>query len=304
MGQVSSRMQGARNDIIRAGRRVRGAGSLPGFVVIGVQRGGTTTLFATLRRHPAVGDPLRKEIHYFDSAYARPLGWYRSFFPSVQAMRHRGERVTGEASPSYVFHPLVPERVAETLPGARFIVMLRDPVARAWSHHSHQTALGNETLSFEEAIDAEEARLVGEQERIASDPSFAATRFRRVSYLARGDYAPQLERWFSAVGKDRLLVLVSEEFFADPLMSFRGVERFLDLPHWENVGPITARYAPGLATNEMSDETRERLRSSFAPKIRRTEELLGRELPWPRPTATTSEDRPSAPAAPRGDSGS
>jgi hypothetical protein len=164
--------------------------------------------------------------------------------------------------------------------------------------------LGNETLSFEEAIDAEEARLVGEQERIASDPSFAATRFRRVSYLARGDYAPQLERWFSAVGKDRLLVLVSEEFFADPLMSFRGVERFLDLPHWENVGPITARYAPGLATNEMSDETRERLRSSFAPKIRRTEELLGRELPWPRPTATTSEDRPSAPAAPRGDSGS
>jgi hypothetical protein len=97
---------------------------------------------------------------------------------------------------------------------------------------------------------------------------------------------------------------VSEEFFADPLESFRIVERFLDRPHWEDVGRIAARYAPGRVTGEMRDETREQLCSYFAPKIRGTEELLGRELPWPRPTATTEEGRPSFPVARRGDSGS
>jgi hypothetical protein len=304
MGQTSSRIRRGRNDFIRVGRRVRKAGSLPGFVVIGAQRGGTTTLFHSLLRHPMIGSPARKEVHYFDSAYARGEVWYRSFFPNGRRMERNGQRLTGEATPSYLFHPLAADRAADSLPEARFVALLRDPVARAWSHHAHQVALGYETLPFEAAIEAEVERLAGEEDRIRSDPSFQATRFRRASYLARGDYAPQLERWFSAVGKDRVLVLVSEEFFAGPVASFRAVEGFLELPHWEDVGPITARYAPGLATDEMSDETRERLRSSFAPKIRRTEELLGRELPWPRPTATTAEDRPSAPAARRGDSGS
>jgi hypothetical protein len=304
MGQISSRIRRGRNDVIRVGRRVRKAGSLPGFVVIGAQRGGTTTLFHSLLRHPMIGSPARKEVHYFDSAYARGEPWYRSFFPSGRRMERNGQRLTGEATPSYLFHPLAAERAADTLSEAKFVAVLRDPVARAWSHHAHQVALGYEALPFEAAIDAEAERLAGEEDRILSDPAFQATRFRRVSYLARGDYAPQLERWFSAVGKDRVLALVSEEFFADPVASFRAVERFLELAHWEDVGPITARYAPGRATNEMRDETRERLRSHFAPKIRRTEELLGRELPWPRPTATTTEDRPSAPVARRGDSGS
>jgi len=304
MGQISSRIRRARNDVTRVGRRVRKAGSLPGFVVIGAQRGGTTTLFHSLLRHPMIGIPARKEVHYFDSAFARGELWYRSFFPSSRRMERNGQRMSGEATPSYLFHPLAAERAAGTLLEAKFVAVLRDPVARAWSHHAHQIALGFETLPFEAAIEAEVERLAGEEDRIRSDPAFQATRFRRASYLARGEYAPQLERWFSAVGKDRVLVLVSEEFFADPLASFRSVEGFLELPHWNDVGPITSRYAPGSATEEMRDDTRERLRSYFAPKTRRTEELLGRELPWPRPTATTGEGRNSFPAARRGDSGS
>lgn len=284
---------------------MRKAGSLPGFVVIGAQRGGTTTLFHALLRHPTIGGPARKEVHYFDSAYARGELWYRSFFPSGRRMERNGQRLTGEATPSYLFHPLAAERAADTLPEARFVALLRDPVARAWSHHAHQVALGYESRPFAAAIDAEAERLAGEEDRIRSDPAFQATRFRRVSYLARGDYAPQLERWFSAVGRDRVLVLISEEFFDDPLGSFRQVEEFLGLPTWAEITPLEARFAKGRSGLHMSSDTRDRLQDHFAPGSRRLEVVLGRTLPWGRGEVRLSEEgRPSFLAGRRGDTDS
>ena len=102
-------------------------------------------------------------------------------------------------------------------------MLLRDPVVRAWSHWSLARALHKEPLSFEDAIEAEPERM-----QQASDPALAetdgTTRYRRISYLARGDYAPQLTRWFDVVGRERVLVLVSEEVFADPIPEFRKAE--------------------------------------------------------------------------------
>jgi hypothetical protein len=311
MGQISSRIRRGRNDVVRVGRRLRKAGSLPGFVIIGAQRGGTTTLFHSLLRHPMIGGPARKEVHYFDSAYARGELWYRSFFPSGRRMERDGQRLTGEATPSYLFHPLAAQRAADTLPEAKFVAVLRDPVARAWSHHAHQVALGYETLPFEAAIEAEAERLAGEEERILSDPAFQATRFRRVSYLARGDYAPQLDRWFSAVGRGHVLVLISDEFFGDPPGGFRQVEEFLGLS-WTEITPLEARFAKGRTGLSMSSETHDQLQEHFAPRSRRLEALLGRKLPWGRgpslerdTSETVSEEgRPSFPAGRRGDTGS
>lgn len=271
-----------RRDITRIARTARGAGSLPGFILIGGQRCGTTAFFHELRRHPAVGNPLRKEIHFFDANFHRGERWYRAHFPSADALNEGGELSTGEASPSYLFLPEVPTRVQGVLPDARFIVLLRDPVIRAWSQWSLARALHKEPLSFEDAISAEPERVQRAMDRARTDPVGGQTEYRRGSYLARGEYGPQLTRWFDAVGRDRVLVLVSEEVFADPIPGFRETEAFLGLPRWEEFSEMAKRYSKGGGGQGMSEETRERLGVRFAPHIEETERVIGRPLPWPR----------------------
>ena len=95
---------------------------LPDFLILGAQRGGTTSLFASLAAHPEVAPPKEREIHFFNLNYWRGSRWYRRKF------RRRPGEVSGESSPYYLFHPHAPPRVAADLPSAKFVVLLRDPV--------------------------------------------------------------------------------------------------------------------------------------------------------------------------------
>src|SRR5690348_6863383 len=130
---------------------------LPDFLVIGTQRGGTTSLYHYLQAHESIAPSSIKEIHFFDRKYARGLAWYRGHFPTgaekwyAQRLR-RQAFVTGEASPVYLFHPHVPARVKQALPAVKLIVLLRNPVDRAYSQYYHAVELGLETRPFEEAI--------------------------------------------------------------------------------------------------------------------------------------------------------
>src|SRR5207248_4207503 len=121
----------------------------PDFLVVGAQRSGTTSLFRYLAAHPAVGAPVRKEIQYFTLHYQRGDGWYRTHFPMTGR-----QRVTFEATPYYLFHPAAPQRAASSVPHAKVIVLLRDPVSRTFSHWQHNASRGLEHLGFEAALDA------------------------------------------------------------------------------------------------------------------------------------------------------
>ena len=241
---------------------------LPAFLVIGVQKGGTTSLFRYLEEHPRVAAPRVKEVHFFDEAFDRGVDWYRGNFP---VRRPGGRWVAGEATPYYLYHPRVPERVHATLPGARLVALLRDPVDRAYSHYQHEVRAGRERLTFEQAIDAE-------HERLSAEPAGEGWAHRHQSYLARGRYAEQLERWLRWFSRDQLLVEASEDLYADPGAVVARVQRFVGLePH-----PCAAYrvhnsggYARGLAPG-----TRERLAAYFAPHNRRLEALLGRGFGW------------------------
>jgi Sulfotransferase domain len=217
-------------------RPTAGLRMLPSYLIIGAQRAGTTSLHRYLVQHPAVRTLLRtKGVHFFDTNYGRGMAWYASRFPTRTyawyVRRRRGmEAITGEASPYYLFHPHVPARVAEHLPGAKLIVLLRDPVVRAYSHFQHETARGFETLGFEEAIDAEPARLAGELERMRAEPLYNSFAHQHHSYLSRGLYADQLAAWRSRFPDEQLLVLGSERFFAEPARTFARVLEFLELP--------------------------------------------------------------------------
>src|SRR3954447_18625468 len=98
---------------------------VPDFLIIGAQRAGTTSLFHYLQRHPSVMQSSIKEVHYFDGSYNRGRRWYLSHFPLRRATS--GGRITGEATPYYLFHPTVPTRVAVDFPDVKLIAILRDP---------------------------------------------------------------------------------------------------------------------------------------------------------------------------------
>ncbi|MGH3138604.1 MAG: sulfotransferase, partial [Gaiellales bacterium] len=130
------------------GARMVNAGSrpLPDFLIIGAQRCGTTSLYRYLEKHPQViGAAPSKGVHYFDVHHERSLRWYRAHFPTRRRRdRAGGGAVTGEASPYYVFHPHGPDRVRAAVPNVRLILMLRDPVIRAFSQYQQEYARGFE----------------------------------------------------------------------------------------------------------------------------------------------------------------
>jgi sulfotransferase family protein len=244
---------------------------LPDFLILGAQKAGTTALYAYLRWHPQVTGPSFKEVSFFDRHYARGERWYRAHLP----IRRSG--IVGEASPSYLFHPLAPERVARMLPRARLIALLRNPVDRAFSHYQHEVALGREELSFEDALAREDERMQGELERMLRDPSYFSHAWWNWTYAARGRYAEQLERWLDAFPREQLLVLFTEELAADTAGTYRRVLDFLgvDARGLDSYPRIFEREYGG-----MDPATRIRLEGEFAEPNRRLGELLERELPW------------------------
>lgn len=260
----------------------------PDFVVIGAKRGGTTSLYNYLLEHPSIrplfpGRQHIKGVHYYDSNYARGLRWYRSHFP-LQAGGHHLARpdlsraITGEASPYYLFHPLAAERLARDFPDIRIIVSLRDPIDRAYSHYKEAVHHGRETLSFEAALEAEDKRLRGVAERIATEPGYLSAAHEHLSYLAQSRYLEMLPRWFSLFPREQFHIMVSEDFYADPDREVNEIWRFLGLAPRKLVS--RTRYNHQSAP-DIPSETRERLQEALADHNRGLEELLGRRLPWP-----------------------
>ncbi|TML26168.1 MAG: sulfotransferase domain-containing protein [Actinobacteria bacterium] len=253
------------------GRATASMRPLPDFLILGAQKAGTTALYAYLRWHPQITGPSFKEVSFFDRHYARGERWYRAHLP----VRRKG--VVGEASPSYLFHPLAPERVARMLPNARLIALLRNPVDRAFSHYQHEVALGREQLSFEEALAREDERMQGEVERMLRDAAYFSHAWWNYTYAARGRYAEQLERWFEAFPREQVLVLLTDELAADTAGAYRRVLDFLgvDVLELDAYPRIFEREYGG-----MDPATRTRLEGEFAQPNRRLAELLGREPPW------------------------
>jgi hypothetical protein len=173
-------------------------------------------------------------------------------------------RISGEASPDYLVHPLAAERIARDLPDTRVIILLRDPVKRAFSQFLHERRLGYEPVSsFHEALALEDERTAGELERSERDPDYVSYALSHYSYRLRGCYLPQVERFYKALGRDRLMVMRSETLYDQPIESTLKVQEFIGLEPWRpnRPGPNDMK-SSGVIPSDAAAE----LREYFAPR--------------------------------------
>jgi hypothetical protein len=254
----------------------------PGFIVIGAQRCGTTSLFRALTAHPQLVRPLfHKGVNYFDLNYYRGTDWYRSHFPLAEIARRRtaryGPAMAFEASGYYLYHPFALQRIAGDLPAIKLVAMLRNPVERAFSAYKHEYARGFEQESFERALALEDERLAGEVDRMRGDPAYESFSHRHHSYRHRGQYAEQLERALALIPAERVHVIQSEAFFRQPAEEYRRLVAFLELRPFEpaDFGQHNSRQgAP------MDPKTRRKLEEHYAPHDQRLARMLGSPLHW------------------------
>lgn len=274
-----------RSVLVTVSRPTHQARMLPGFLIAGAARCGTTSMFRALSQHPAVFNAMRqKEVHYFDNKYDRGLAWYQSHFPLTARARVAARAVGAapvafESGPYYMFHPHAADRIRRDLPGVKLLVMLRDPVERARSAHSYSVNLGYETEPFERALELEAARLEGETERMMADPSYVSQSHRHHSYRVRGQYAEQLEHLDRIFGRERIHVVDSDDFFADPEPAYDSVLEFLGLPR--RGYPVFGRHN-ARPRSPMPQTVRATLEEHYRPYDERLVSWLGREPSWRR----------------------
>jgi hypothetical protein len=266
---------------------------LPDFLIPGVAKCGTTSLFDWMCEHPLIRRPTsngkpRKEILFFDYNFFRGLDWYRLPFPLEserdEFIREHGRPpLTGEASASYLTNYWVPQRVAKVLPNVKLIVTLRDPVDRAYSAYQMSRREGLEACdTFEAALALESERLAPELERARRNPHYnppLPPPLGYWSYLHRSRYDDHVSRWLEYFPRDQFLFIKFEDLAAEPQRTVDTVYGFLGLPPHRHDGFTalnTARY------DEMRPETRAQLASYFRPHNERLRELTGIDFGWDR----------------------
>jgi len=236
-GNLRPRIVQAAESYGQGTRRLR---ALPELLIIGGQRCGTTSMYKALVQQPTLFRPVAKKgVHYFDVDHGHDLDWYRGHFPLEASLRRSGRRyqtrsLCFESSPYYMFHPLAGRRIADALPNVQLLVLVRDPVERAYSAHAHELARGFERLGFEDALAAEDDRLRGEERRLLEDPSYESHAHRHQAYRRRGEYTPQLERLAKMFGRERMTVVDSHRFFSEPH------EVYADVLGWLGVKEVKA----------------------------------------------------------------
>lgn len=262
---------------------------LPDYLIIGAKRGGSTTLARNLVASPGVQGlfPAREALkgtYFFDVNHQRGERWYRSHFPTRDQL---GGDIVGDASPYYLSHPHAAERARALVPDARIVCVLRNPVDRAFSHYRERVKQGIETLpTFEAALEAEPERVDGEVERMSNDPNYVSWNHLNFAYRDQSRYGASLDRWFTHWPREQMLVIKSEEMYADPPSVLARTRDFLGLAHVERViadDPHQNR----LPTAAVAPDTREQLENEFHDDVERLARLLA-TTPWWSTTPSVS----------------
>ena len=202
--------------------------SLPNFLCIGSPKSATTSLFEILKQHPEIGLSSFKEPHFFDTDanWNNGKDWYeKSYFYALDS-----KKSIGEFTPSYLASKICASRIKETLVSdVKFIVLLRNPTDRAYSHYLHTKRDEYEKLSFLDSLDKEEGRLqrcIGNKDNIS---------FSRYCYRHSGMYALHLKNYLNKFNEKQFCIILFDDFVnkreevVDRVLTFLDVNLNVDL---------------------------------------------------------------------------
>jgi len=254
---------------------------LPDFLIIGAQKSGTSSLHEYLCQHPRLfASPYKKEVHFFDGSahkeednFENGETWYRAHFPSQHELG--ADSRVFETTGTYLFHPLVPQRIFNLLPNIKLIALLRNPTERAISHYFMNKRKNIESLPMLEAFQQEETRL----EKVIEEQDFRKEIYRTKSYKSRGRYAEQLERYLKYFPIGQILLLGSEEFFNNPHESLHHVFEFVGVNADFKVNNLTAKNV-GENKSDVPFAVYEYLNAYYQRPNQVLYELTGKDFGW------------------------
>lgn len=238
---------------------------MPDYLIIGTQKGGTTSLYSYIIQHPNVARANEKEVRYFSDFTSKGLNWYRAQFPSL----HSGKSgiITGEATPDYIENLQIPEMVYKVMPNVKIIALLRNPIDRAYSQY--QMAIRNrinmqfkDLPSFDDMVEREIHGKSGFQ------------------FLRRGVYVDKLKPWFHIFPGNQILIIKSEDFFDNPSNITNRVLDFLNLEALTSSIDYTPANEHKVNYPKMDPNTRKKLINFFLEHNKRLYQFLDRDFGW------------------------
>lgn len=256
--------------------------SLPSFYIIGAAKCGTTSLYQYLIRHPSVNPGIGKELHYFEELYYRGENWYRTCFPfqfqKSLAKINKNKLIAGDCTPKYIDHPLVPERIFKLTPNAKFIVMLRNPIDRAFSHYKMNLKHKYEEKSFEDAIKLEPERIKDQLDFMKQTGKISFDYY-LYAYLDRGIYVTRLKHWMNIFPKKNFLIIKSEDFYSDPSIEYNRVLKFLDLKKFE-LDEYGIHMSGSFKEKQIDKDFRKKLQEFYQPYNEELYSFLNKDFEW------------------------
>jgi hypothetical protein len=254
---------------------------LPDFIIIGAAKCGTTSLYDYLIQHPDIYPALRKETKFFDVHFQMGITWYRSnfpfkFFKFIVEKIQKKKFLTGEATPAYLHNYHCANRIHKELPNTKLIIILRNPIDRAFSDYQMRVRGNHENRSFLDVIKFEENLLADGIDLLKDEKYFKyGAKFR--PYLSWGRYFDELEPWQKLFPKDNFLFLKTQDLNKNPLTTLNRVFEFLDIKPFEiknleklNVGKY----------EKLDEEIRNHLIEHFKKHNKKLEEYLGINFNW------------------------
>jgi hypothetical protein len=269
--------------------------SVPHFLIIGAQKAGTTALYQYLNMHPWCKSALHKEVGFFafETKYSRGEQWYKSQFCLEQAVR---DCKYFEATPEYVYYPECPGRIFEYNPKIKLIVLLRNPVERAFSSWNMFYGIFKTKphwfIEFIRDIDEPVRNVMSELLALDEPPSFEMAITQEIdqigspqsdkepSYVRRGIYWEQLTRYFRLFYRDDILILDSKDFRLNRNRIMNLLLNFLDLPQSENSLAVADTINEGVYTSKIDLRTRDMLSEFYKPHNEKLYALVGYDFRW------------------------
>lgn len=248
---------------------------LPNFIIIGAKRCGTTSLYHHLGEHPCIIRAKRDNVGFFNNNFELGLNYYKSFFPSIWSKNRIISKekyfMTFDVTTGYLLNPIVATNISETIPDVKLILIVRNPVDRAYSEYN----LITNQKSFEELISDEINKTDrGNNNTLGNVIDFT----KNESFLLRkGMYAKQLFPWFKIFPKDQFLILSAEDYAVTPQKVYNDIFKFLGLPQYQitNMQKVNkGSYA------QMNTPTRELLVNYFRRYNDDFFKLIGKSFDW------------------------